>query len=481
MVSEQKQQLVQEFVKDIKDYPIVGLVNFENLPAKQLQHMRATLKKNGVKMRMTRKKLLQLALTEAKKENVAGLKEKVKGMPALLFTEDNPFTLYATIQKNKSPAPAKAGQTAPRDLVVKAGPTSFAPGPIISELAAVGIKTKVDAGKLTIIDDTVVAKEGDVISDKVAETLKRLDIQPMEIGLDLVAVLENGTVFDSKQLFIDEAEYVQNLTQAAQWAMNLAIEAAYTVPETTELLLQKAFREAKALALEQDIITDITAEEILAKAERQAKSLKEAAGDLKVVEKEAEVVEEKKEETVAEEKPVEEVKEEPVAEEVAEEVKAEEKKEEVEKETPIIEEEPKEEELPEGEEVKETETKTEIKEEAKETIEEVKEEKNIEPVKEPVKEQSREPFTAQRPEQAIPTAESLIKEMKEKFSGEPEEAESKVVESVPTATAESLVAEEKKVAEVEKGKTEAGKDKSVEEAESLYEQLKKKGTLRDKK
>jgi large subunit ribosomal protein L10 len=42
--------------------------------------------------------------------------------------------LYKILQKSKSSAPAKAGQTAPNDIYVKAGKTSFAPGPIIGEL-----------------------------------------------------------------------------------------------------------------------------------------------------------------------------------------------------------------------------------------------------------------------------------------------------------------------------------------------------------
>ena len=277
MVSETKKTFVEKIVQKIKEYPVVAIVNFQNLPAPQLQKMRALLLKNEVQMIMTRKKLLELALQNSGKENIEQLKDKIKGMPALLFSKSNPFTLYKNIQKNKSEAPAKAGQIAPKEVVVKAGPTNFAPGPIISELASVGIKTKVEDGKLAIIDDVVVAKEGDEISQKLAETLKRLDIKPMEIGLDLVAVWENGLVFDAKQLFIDEAEYMGKLTTAAQWAMNLAVEAAVTTPETTELLLQKAFRDAKALALEQHILTDETKEEILGKVDAQAKALKEAA------------------------------------------------------------------------------------------------------------------------------------------------------------------------------------------------------------
>src|SRR3989338_3328826 len=153
MVSEQKKERVHALVRLIQDYPIVGVVNLENLPAKQFQKMRKTLSKDDVLLYVSRKRLLLRALQESKKKNIEQLQEKVKGMPALLLCKGNPFALYSTLQKNKSEASAKAGQTAPRDIIVKAGPTNFAPGPIISELAVVGIKTKVESGKLAIIDN----------------------------------------------------------------------------------------------------------------------------------------------------------------------------------------------------------------------------------------------------------------------------------------------------------------------------------------
>jgi large subunit ribosomal protein L10 len=369
MVSDIKIKLVKDLTKLVKEYPIVGIVNMQSLPAQQLQNMRSMLGSKDVKIIMARKKLLQMVLDNSGLDNIEQLKEKIKGMPALILSKSNPFTLYSIIQKNKSSAPAKAGQEAPNDIVVAAGPTSFAPGPIISELAAVGIKTKVDGGKLTIVDDATVAKEGDTISAKLAETLKRLDIQPMEVGLDLVSVWENGLVFEAKELYIDEAEYEQNIVSGAQEAFNLAVELAYLTSETTEVILQKAARESKALAIEQNIVNDETKEEILAKAEAHATAVKNE-GKIEVgaapvkkeepkeepkpeVKEEPKVEEPKVEETPkAEEKPVEEKKEEPKPE-----VKEEPKVEEVPKEEPKVEEAPKAEEKP-VEEVKE-ETKAE--------------------------------------------------------------------------------------------------------------------------
>ncbi len=276
MVSSAKKELVASLKKSTIDNPVVGVVNVAQLPAQQFQKMRRTLNAKGVTIVVARKKLMIRALEESGQENILSLVEKMNGIPGLLFSTSNPFTLYAILQKNKSEAPAKAGHIAPKDIIVKEGPTSFLPGPIISELASVGIKTKVDGGKLAIISDTVVAKEGAEITEKLAAMLKRLDIKPMEIGLDLVAVWEAGFIFNAKDLAIDEEQFAADLTMAAQWAINLAVEVGFPTKETMPLMIQKAQRQAVAVSIEAAFLTDATKEAILAKAEREAIAVQDA-------------------------------------------------------------------------------------------------------------------------------------------------------------------------------------------------------------
>ncbi|MBT4445977.1 50S ribosomal protein L10 [archaeon] len=277
MVSNAKKELVKKLSKAAIDHPVVGVVNVAQLPAQQFQKMRKTLGAKGVTIVVARKKLMIRALEASKQDNILKLVEKMKGIPGLLFSTSNPFVLYAILQKNKSEAPAKAGQISPKEIIVKEGATSFLPGPIISELASVGIKTKVDGGKLAIIADTVVAKEGDEISENLAAMLKRLDITPMEIGLDLVAAWESGFIFNAKDLAIDEEEFNNNIISAHQWAINLAVEIGFPTAETLPISIAKAHREAIAVAVEAAVMNDDTKETILAKAEAQADAVKTEA------------------------------------------------------------------------------------------------------------------------------------------------------------------------------------------------------------
>jgi large subunit ribosomal protein L10 len=277
-VSEQKKKIVAEYKKLIESYPIIGAVNMSGIPAAQLQNMREQLRSKVV-LKMNKKRLLKIALEESGKEGADKIVQYLEGQPALLFTRDNPFTLFKILKKNKSTAPAKAGQIAPNDIIVPAGPTGFAPGPVIGELGSIGIKAGIDGGKVVIKADSIVAKKGDVLSAQVASLLTRLKIEPMEVGLDLTAVIENGEIFEKSLLDINEDEYINNLTTSHRWAFNLAMFAGIPTVETTELMVQNAFRNAKALAISQFILADGVVEDVLGRASSQMLGLASQLSD----------------------------------------------------------------------------------------------------------------------------------------------------------------------------------------------------------
>ncbi|MDP3918327.1 MAG: 50S ribosomal protein L10 [Nanoarchaeota archaeon] len=275
-ISQKKKDNVKDIVNLLNEYPIIGIVDMENLPAPQLQKMKRSLKGNVI-VRMAKGRLIKIALEKSKQPELSKLSEKIRGMPALIFTKDNPFTLYKTLKASKSSAPAKAGQTAPRDVVIPEGKTPFAPGPIIGELGQLGIKTGVQDGKVAVMSAKTVVKEGEVFNAKVAEILTRLNILPMEVGLNIISVFEDGILFDRKTLDIDEEAYIADLQRLHNEAMNLAVKIGYASPDTIRVLIRKAQADATALADARDILTKDNVGKILAKAEAQAESVKNKA------------------------------------------------------------------------------------------------------------------------------------------------------------------------------------------------------------
>jgi large subunit ribosomal protein L10 len=437
-VSEQKKKDVEILVNLIKEYPIIGAIDLEGMPTAQLQKMRAVLRANDIVLLVSKRRLMKIALEQAKesKKGVEELKNYLQGMPGFIFSRLNSFKLYKLLKSSKSKAPAKAGQIAPKDIEVKAGATPFAPGPVISELGAVGIKSGVENGKVAIKADCIVAKEGDIISAALAGLLTRLEIKPMEIGLNLVASFDNGTLFKKSVLDIDEEKFLSDITKAAQESFNLSVEAGYFTKDNINVILQNVFYSCKALAEESGFLADVVVEDMLSTAERSAKSVQAEA---KIPESEEKPAEEKKEEQKIEEKPTQSQPQETKKE--AKEEKALEEEKEIIKEEKKLEEPVKEEQSPVEKEVQKAVKEIEEKQLESERIEKEKELEKIE------KESPTEDKIAK-----------IVEQQKKHASGEDKKE-----------SAEALV---------EEAKLEDKSKKEIEEVEELVSQLKKGQPLR---
>lgn len=245
----EKLKAVEELAQLIKSYPVVGVISLYKTPANALQKIKKELK-GKASIKIAKKSILLRALDKAGKSN---LKQFVTDYPGLILANINPFKLYLFLQKKKTPASAKPGDTAPKDIEVKAGPTDLMPEPAISSLTKVGIPAKVEAGKIAVAKDKVVLKAGEKVTLDMASALQLLKMEPMEIGLNVAVIDENGTVYNRDQLFIDEEKLMNDIVTAVRSAYNLSINAEIPTKETIGLMLAKGHLQAKALAAEAKI------------------------------------------------------------------------------------------------------------------------------------------------------------------------------------------------------------------------------------
>ncbi|AEH25475.1 50S ribosomal protein L10 [Pyrococcus yayanosii] len=271
-VAEWKKKEVEELANLIKSYPVIALVDVSSMPAYPLSQMRRLIRENKGLLRVSKNTLIELAIKKAAQElgkpELEKLINYIEGGAGILVTEMNPFKLYKFLQQNRQPAPAKPGAVAPKDIVIPAGPTPLSPGPLVGQMQAMGIPARIERGKVTIQKDTVVLKAGEVITPELANILNALGIEPLEVGLDLLAVYEDGIVYTPDVLAIDEEEYINMLQQAYMHAFNLSVNVAYPTKQTIDAIIQKAFLNAKAVAVEAGYITKETAEEIFGRAIR---------------------------------------------------------------------------------------------------------------------------------------------------------------------------------------------------------------------
>jgi len=269
----QKAQEVEEINKLVQQHQVLGVASLQKVRAAQLQELKKKLK-DVAHVQVIKNTLMKRALAELKdKPNLEKLQDFMSGSNIFLFTDLNPFKLALLLEKGRVKTTAKAGDIAAIDVIVPAGNTGLPPGPIISQLGSVGLPTRIESGSVWVNRDTLVAKKGDLIDTRLASVLSKLGIKPVEVGLILKAIYENGLIFTEEQLHLDLEGFRRNIMEAQYNALSLSLNAAYPLPENIILLIQTAHRKALNLALNTAIPTSETIGDLLKKAYMEASSL----------------------------------------------------------------------------------------------------------------------------------------------------------------------------------------------------------------
>jgi large subunit ribosomal protein L10 len=276
-VLQQKMDAVEEITKLISQHKIVGIANLQKVRAAQLQAFKKNLV-GQVYMRVIKNTLMKLAIENCKdKPDLKKLKEHITGSNVYLFTDLNPFKLALALERGKVKTSAKSGDIAAFDVVVPAGNTAQPPGPIISQLNAVGLPTRIESGSVWVRKDTLVVRKGEIIDEKLASVLSKLGIKPVESGLVMDVVYDDGLVIMQDQLKVDVDGTRQTIGAAQAEAFALSLSIAYPTSESIIALLQVAHRESCSLSIAAAIPTKETIEDLLRKAHAEMTSLRGAA------------------------------------------------------------------------------------------------------------------------------------------------------------------------------------------------------------
>jgi large subunit ribosomal protein L10 len=267
---------VKELKELLSQYNAVAIASLEKVRSAQLQRLRKKLKKDA-NIRVVKNSLISRAVSELKdeEEGIEKLEEYLTGPNLFLFTNLNPFKLVILLEKSRVKASARAGDIAAFDVTVPAGNTGLPPGPIISQFTAVGLRTRIESGSVYVNRDTMVVKEGEPISAQLASLLSKLGIKPVEAGLSLKVVYDNGTILTEEHLTLDLDEFRRSIGEAHQYAFNLSVEAAIPLPENISFLLMLAHQRAYSLALNAGVITKDTLADLVRKANMEMLSLSE--------------------------------------------------------------------------------------------------------------------------------------------------------------------------------------------------------------
>ena len=283
-----KRTRVDELADILGSDGVIGIVDIDGVPAKNMLDMRASLR-SKLTITMAKKTLIRRAWESSgmESETLEQLFES-STQPAIVHTDSmNAFELSAELSKTRQGRAAKEGELAPMDIIVEKGPTQFGPGPIVGEFNAVGIPAKIDKGKVAIQKTVTAVEKGQPISADLGIMLSKLDINPIEIGIILTGAMEDGLVLMADDLDINVDDVRNDVISAVSGAFNLACQITYFTPQTVPSLIAKAKGEAMSVAVNSAIVNDETSALILSKAKSQALGL---AGQLDSIALDEEIV-----------------------------------------------------------------------------------------------------------------------------------------------------------------------------------------------
>lgn len=253
-------------------YKSIALIRLEKVRASQILELKKKLK-GDVEFVSIKNRIAAHALEKLSLPGIEKMVRELTGQCMLIFSNMSPFRLNLLLAKNKTMVSARGGDIASIDVVIAARNTGIAPGPMLTEFKEAGIPTKIDQGTIWIAKDTTPAKKGDIIDEKLASMLGKLDIQPIEASISLHTAIEDGVGYTQEELVVDLDHIAGLIVTSHQEAVNLSVETGYVTPDTILAILSKAATAARSLSIESAYVTEETQNEILARAHNQALSV----------------------------------------------------------------------------------------------------------------------------------------------------------------------------------------------------------------
>lgn len=245
-VPKKKLEEVKQLEELLNNNRTVLVASIKNIPSSQFQEINKKLR-GKASVKVPKKSLLYRSLENYYSDEVEKLKQRIDESFALIFSDMEPFELAKELINNQRPSAAKAGQEAPDDIEIQEGETDLPPGPAISELGNLGLKTQVQKGKIYISESKVIVSKGEEISSEAASVMSKLEMKPFKIGFIPLCAYDSQEKTFYGEINIDVEGTRELMKEAYSKALAFAVEMNHASQETVSFLLGKAAAHEKAI------------------------------------------------------------------------------------------------------------------------------------------------------------------------------------------------------------------------------------------
>jgi large subunit ribosomal protein LP0 len=234
-------------------YTKIFLVNVDNVGSRQMQLIRAGLRKDAEilmgKNTMIRKVIRGYLDKHGEDHPVSKLLPLIRGNLGFVFTNSDLPDVRRMLEENRVPAPARVGAIAPVDVMCPAGPTGCDPGQT-AFFQALNISTKISKGQIEIVSEVLITVKGEKVGNSEAVLLQKLDILPFTYGLVIHYVYDNGNIFSPAILDITDAVLGAKIGAALKMIASLSLNIGFPTIASLPHSMANAFKNVAALAVQ---------------------------------------------------------------------------------------------------------------------------------------------------------------------------------------------------------------------------------------
>eukprot|EP00729_Bicosta_minor_P015897 gene15897-9904_t len=252
---ERKQKYFETLEKYNDQFNKVLIVGVDNIRSKQMQNVRHALR-NRCELLMGKNTLMRKCLrdmAEARGEEIyTEMLDHVKGNIGFCFTDMDAADVRDVFAEFKIQAPAKAGIFAPVDVMIPDGPTGMGPEKT-SFFQALNLPTKIVRGVISILNETKVVSAGEKVGLSEAKLLNMLNISPFFYGIELLQIVEAGSIYPPSVLEITTDVLLAKFASGASRVAAISLQIGYPTKASVPHLLVNGFKNVIAVALATDI------------------------------------------------------------------------------------------------------------------------------------------------------------------------------------------------------------------------------------
>lgn len=288
---ERKNAYMKKLVDLVENTPLTLIVGVDHVGSKQMSNIRVALRgistvlmgKNTMIRKALRMRIDELLAEDENADTSAltNLLTAVNGNMGFIFCQA-PDALEKTreaIAEFVVPAGARAGVVAPKDVMIPAGPSGLEPSQT-SFFQALNIATKIVKGAIEITTECRVCTAGQKVSLSAQALLTKMNIRPFEYGMKVLSAFQEGQVFATEVLDIDDAimvtKFLRGVSHVAAFGREIGIPTEAALPH----MFTKCFKNIVAAVVEVDFNAGEKVQEIkdiLSDPEKMA-AMKASAG-----------------------------------------------------------------------------------------------------------------------------------------------------------------------------------------------------------